>query len=117
MGTARVEEEPDTLLTITSPDSEKVANIRANPKIEWLIAPPDRSAILYLECEAVIVDDVAEIKRYWKTMPGKEKTFFIRYYNSGIGFSIIRSTVRSAVYVVPEEFRKSRFPIAELNES
>ena len=108
MGMARTEEE-DTVLTITSPDSDKVRNIRAQPRVEWLITSSDRKELLYLNGKAEVIDDVPEMKRCWKMMPGKEKAFFLRYYNSGIGFSVIRTKVESVVYVVPEECRKTRY--------
>ena len=116
MGAARCDD-PDTLLTITSPDSDKVVNIRANPKVEWLTGSPDRKELLYLMGEAEVVEDVAEIKRCWQAIPGKGKTFFIRYYNSGIGFAVVKTRVKQAVYVVPEENRKTHFEVAELHPS
>ena len=113
MGISR-SEEADTILTITSPDSDKVKNIRANPKVEWMLSTGDRKELLYLEGEAAIVEDIAEIKRQWQSIPGKGKAFFLRYYNSGIGFSVIKTRVDSAIYMIPEEYRKTRFAIHEL---
>ncbi|MCB1232796.1 MAG: pyridoxamine 5'-phosphate oxidase family protein [Verrucomicrobiae bacterium] len=102
------------ILTITSPDSDKVKNVRVNSKVEWLLTSQDRMENLYLEGEAEMVDDVAEIKRLWEMIEGKERAFFMRYYNSGMGFAIIRTRVNSAVYAVPEEYRKVRYAIEEL---
>ena len=115
MGTTRTDDD-DIILTITSPDSKKVKNIRANPKVEWLITSHDRKELLYLEGKAEVVDDVAEIKRCWQEIPGKGKAFFLQYYNSGIGFAIIKTTVESAIYAVPEDCRKTKFAISELRE-
>lgn len=102
------------ILTITSPDSDKVDNVRAHAAVEWLVTSQDRMENLYLEGEAEVVEDVAEIKRLWELVGGKERAFFMRYYNSGMGFSIIRTRVTEAVYAVPEEYRKVRFPIERL---
>lgn len=114
MGISRCDEE-NTILTITSPDSDKVTNIRANPKVEWMLSTGDRKELLYLEGKAEVIEDVAEIKRAWQSIPGKGKAFFLRYYNSGIGFSVIKTRAKSAIYVIPEECRKTRFAIHDLN--
>lgn len=102
------------ILTITSPDSDKVKNVRACSAVEWLLTSQDRMENLYLEGEAEVVEDVAEIKRLWNMVGGKEGAFFMRYYNSGMGFSIIRTRVTEVVYAVPEEYRKVRWPVEEL---
>ncbi len=105
--------EPE-VLTITSPDSDKIGNVRANPKVEWLLTSQDRMENLYLEGEAEVVEDVAEIKRLWEMIEGKERAFFMRYYASGMGFAIIRTRLSHAVFSVPEEYRKVRYEIGEL---
>lgn len=102
------------ILTITSPDSDKVKNVHANSPVEWLLTSQDRMENLYLEGDAEVVEEVAEIKRLWDMVEGKESAFFMRYYNSGMGFTIIRTRVKTAVYAVPEEYRKVRYPIEDL---
>ena len=104
------------ILTITSPDSDKIRNLRSNRKVEWLITSKDRFQQLYLEGDAEIIENVSEIRRLWSMISGKQKqeVFFMKFYNSGLGFSIVRTRITSAVYVVPEEKRKARFIIEEL---
>jgi general stress protein 26 len=102
------------ILTITSPDSDKVKNVRAVPGVEWLISSHDRMEHLYLEGDAEVVEDVSEIKRLWEMIGGKERVFFMKYYNSGIGFTIIRTRISSAVYAKPEDYRKVDIPLKEL---
>ncbi len=104
------------ILTITSPDSDKIQNLRANRKVEWLITSQDRLQQLYLEGDAEIVDKISEIRRLWNMISGKQKqeVFFMKFYNSGLGFSIVRTRITSAVYVAPEEKRKARFNIEEM---
>jgi len=102
------------ILTITSPDSLKVRNIRENPSVEWLISRMSRQELLYLRGTAQIVEDVAEQKRYWQEIPGKGQAFFLRYFNTGPGFAIIRTEIESAVLVVPEEFRSVPIGLEDL---
>ncbi len=102
------------LLTITSPDSDKLGNIAANSAVEWLLTSSDRMKQLYLEGDAEIVEEVSEIKRLWNMIGGKDRAFFMKYYNSGMGFTIVRTRVRSACFAVPEEYRKTRIPIEDL---
>ena len=105
---------PSLILTITSPDSLKVRNIRENPAVEWLLSETSRQLLLYLRGTAHIVDDVAEQKRCWQEIPGKDQAYFLRYFNTSPGFAIIRTEVESALLVVPEEFRSVAIPLEDL---
>lgn len=98
------------ILTITSPESRKVANLSSNPFVEWLLTSPDRMEQLYLQGEAEVVEDVTEIKRLWAMVGGKDRAFFMKYYNSGIGFSIIRSVIDHVELVYAEKFRRCAIP-------
>lgn len=99
------------ILTITSPESQKVGYLAENPGVEWLLTSPDRMEQLYLEGEAEIVDDVTEIKRLWAMIGGKDRAFFMKYYNSGLGFSVVRTVVDRVSLVYPERNRRSPIPL------
>lgn len=114
MFASRSTDPPVEILTITSPDSDKVENIQTHSAVEWLLTSQDRMENLYLEGEAEVVEEVAEIKRLWEMVGGKERAFFMRYYNSGMGFAIIRTRIEEVVLAVPEEYRKVRFPVSAL---
>lgn len=103
------------VLTITSPDSKKIRNIRANPKVEWLFGENSREGLLYLTGAAEVLEGVAEIKRCWNSLPRKEESFFMRFYNSGLGFAIIRTRIEMAVLVYPEQCRKVLIPLDALS--
>lgn len=109
--------EPGQILSLTSPDSRKVGNLRENPKVEWMFSEMNRKKLLYLGGRAELVEDVADLKECWKNIPGKGQAFFLRYFNSGPGFAVIRTRVESVVLVVPEEFRKVSIPLSELVRS
>lgn len=102
------------ILSITSPDSDKIQNLRANHQVEWLITSQDRLQQLYLEGEAEIVEKVSEIRKLWNMISDKQQLYFMKFYNSGLGFSIVRTRVTCVVYVAPEEKRKARFKIEQL---
>ena len=104
------------IVTITSPGSEKVRNIKSNSRVEWLFTGPDRRALVYLEGAATIIEDVVEIKRYWEIVNDKEEAFFLQYFNTGIGFSILRTLVDAAYYCVPTENYKVELSVEKLNE-
>ncbi|MHC4925658.1 MAG: pyridoxamine 5'-phosphate oxidase family protein, partial [Planctomycetota bacterium] len=95
----------DQLATITSPDSRKVANIRANPNVEWLFSSTNRAELVYLEGQAEVVTEPREIKRYWKALPDKGRAFFLLYFNSGLGFCVLRTRIEQAVLCLPAEYR------------
>jgi general stress protein 26 len=94
------------LLTLTSPDSCKVANIRRNPHVEWLFTDPGMKQLVYLSGTATILDDIAAIKEAWRLIPDKERAFFLRFFNSGPGFAIVDTAIESVTYCVPEANRK-----------
>jgi general stress protein 26 len=93
------------LLTLTSPDSRKVVNIRSNPSVEWLFTDRAKEQLVYLKGRASILDDVTLIKEAWKLIPHKERAFFLTSFNSGPGFAIIETQIQSVSYCVPAENR------------
>ncbi len=105
MGTV-LSPDPGEILTLTSPDSLKISNLRQNPAVEWLISEINRKELLYLRGKAHVVEEVADLKRCWQRVSGKGQAFFLNYFNTNPGFAIIRTLVESAELVVPEDFRK-----------
>jgi len=102
------------LLSITSPDSDKIRSLHTNRQVEWLITSRDRLQQLYLEGDAEVVEKVSEIRRLWSMIGDKQQVYFMKYYNSGLGFSILRTRMTSAIYVAPERKQKTRFDIGEV---
>jgi general stress protein 26 len=101
MATIALPDAGGRLITITSPTSRKVTNIRENAEVEWLFSDEPKRCLVYLECDAEVVDDPAEIKHGWASLPDKDRAYFLNYINSGIGFAVIASKVRSATLVIP----------------
>jgi len=91
------------LLTLTSPDSHKVENVRANPEVEWLFNDDEKRRLVYLVGRARVVDDVHSIKHAWELIPDKQRAFFLDHYNSGPGYAVIETVVEKVLYAVPAE--------------
>ncbi len=104
-------------VTLTSPDSRKVANIRSNPKVEWLFSSPDRFTMVYTEGTAQIILSPEEIRFYWNLMKKKDQAFFLDSYNSGMGFAIVRTEVESVSLVLPRENKKYEIDLEEFWKS
>jgi general stress protein 26 len=94
------------LLTLTSPDSCKVANIRRNPRVEWLFTDPRMKQLVYLAGTATVLEDVAAIKEAWRLIPDKERAFFLKFFNTSPGFAIIDTEIESVTFCVPEANEK-----------
>ncbi len=101
MATMALPGEGGELVTLTSPTSRKVTNIRENPRIEWLFSDEEKRCLVYLEGEAEIIEDPAEIKRGWAALPDKDRAYFLNFINSGIGFTVISSRIDTATLVIP----------------
>ncbi|MEX2580668.1 MAG: pyridoxamine 5'-phosphate oxidase family protein [Verrucomicrobiales bacterium] len=105
------------LVTLTSPDSRKVANIRSNPRVEWLFTGPEKADLVYLSGSAEIVSEMEEVKSYWNLMKEKDLAFFLDHFNTGMGFAIIRTQVESATLVQPQEHQSHELDPSELWKS
>ncbi len=96
------------ILTITSPDSLKVKNVKETGKAEWMFTSDNKRHVVYLSGKTEVVEDVVRIKQYWDLIPEKQHAFFLGFYNSGIGFAIVRTEVDDVVLCEPREFKKVR---------
>lgn len=106
--------ERDSIICLSSPDSQKVDNIWANPHVEWLFTAPDLSALVYLYGKAYVEDDPVEFKKHWQVMKDKDRAFFLNSYNSPPGFSVIRTVIDQIDLVYPKEHRRSSLKVGSL---
>ena len=102
------------LIALTSPDSGKVRNIEENPLVEWLFTSIDFQQLVYLRGRAEVERDPVELKKLWEKLPGVDRAFFLKRYNSFPGFSIIQTSVTKATLVYPEESRSKDLDVDEL---
>jgi general stress protein 26 len=104
----------DEIFTITAPTTQKVANLRANPRAEWMFSHPDFSieSIAYVSGETRIVEGEA-VQPYWDAIPGKSRAHY-RQYNDSEDFRqfvVLVTKVTKVVFCRPVQYRK--FPVLE----
>jgi len=114
MATIALPGDQGEMVTLTSPSSRKVANIRENPEIEWLFTDDAKRCLVYLKGVAEVVEDPAAIKAGWAALPDKERAYFLNFINSGIGFSVISSRIRKATLTIPRAGKSHAFSWEEI---
>lgn len=106
--TTQVTTDLEEIISITAPNSQKAAILRANPQAEWMFASPSMETIVYLSGHTRLLEgDVA--KRYWDQMPGKSKAYYRKYCETEDyhKFSVIRTEVDRVVLCKPYTYTKT----------
>ena len=100
--------EMEEVVTITAPNTQKIANLLANPQGEWMFASPSFETIVYLSGPTKILEG-DEAKQRWDRMPGKSKGYFQNYCvtDDSTKFAVIRTQVTKVVYCRPIGYRKT----------
>lgn len=100
----------EEVIAITMPETEKVANLRANPQAEWSLSSPSRESFVYLSGPTEILSG-DEARRCWEAMPGKS---FAYYRNAAGGesddpadYAVIRTRVLKVVHYRAIGYRKT----------
>ncbi len=100
----------DEIFTITAPTTQKVANLRVNPRTEWMFFHPGfrSESIVYVTGETRIVEGDAG-QAWWDAMPGKLRAYFRRYSDSEDfhKFVALVTTVTNVVCCCPIAYRKT----------
>jgi general stress protein 26 len=96
------------LITLTGTHTDKVANIRSNPRVEWMFTSPDRKIIIYFEGEAEVLADETMKDRYLRMVPEESRGFFMKHYRSGGEWCVIKTRIDCAVYCMPAAYTKVR---------
>ncbi len=86
------------LITLTSVHSHKVANIRANPNVEWMFTMPDRKSMIYFAGTARIIVDEKAKDRYYQAVPEKSRAFFMKHHRAGGEWCVIKTHLKTARY-------------------
>ena len=104
----------EEIFTITAPTTQKVANLRQNPRAEWMFSRPDFSieSIAYVSGETHILEGDA-VKPYWDAIPGKSHAFYRQYNDSDDfrQFVVLVTKVSKVVFCRPVAYRK--FPVQD----
>lgn len=91
------------LYTLTSPDSAKAANIRRDPRVEWMLVDAARETVLYADGQARLIEEVGEMKRIWQMFPDKSRSYFLGFFNSAPGYAVIETAIESLRLIRPKE--------------
>jgi len=96
------------VFAVTSPETQKIANIQANPQAEWMFSTPSFETVIYLSGSTEVVKDESESRRYWHDIPRKSKGFYRQYcdLDDFRKFAIIRTSVEKIVHCRPVGYRK-----------
>lgn len=81
--------------TLTSPGSQKVEQIRANPRVNWMFFNKDLSLVVNLKGRARIIQDPPSLKRIWQRIVDLSHAYFLEHYNRKPGFCAIETIVES----------------------
>lgn len=96
------------LITLTGTHTDKAANIRANPRVEWMFTAPDRKTVIYFEGHADLLVDDAMRNRYFQLVPEESRGFFMKFYSTGGDWCVIKTRIDSVVYCMPGAYTKVR---------
>lgn len=96
------------LITLTGAHTDKVGNIKGNPKVEWMFTMPDRKTIIYFEGTAEILVDEEMKSRYFTLVPEESRGFFMKHYRTGSEWCVIKTHIESVVYCMPGAYTKVR---------
>ena len=98
----------EKIISITTPDTQKIKNLGENPCAEWMFASPSLESMVYLSGPTEIVTGQEAIN-YWNSMPGKSKAYYRQYCetDSPEKFSIICTRVEKVLYCRPPGYRKT----------
>ncbi len=96
----------EEITTITSPKTEKIANLRENPWAEWLFTSKSKETLLYLSGPTDLIHSGPEKNKYWERIPNKTQAYFLKFYDETSGFEVIRTRVERIVLCKPMALQK-----------
>ena len=98
----------EEIFAITAPTSQKAANVRANPRAEWMFATAPMETVVYLSGPTRVVEG-EEVKAYWDAIPGKAHAFYRQYCDSDDfrKFAVILTKIEKIVYCRTPGYRKT----------
>lgn len=107
---ALVSPDLEEVIAITMPSTDKVANLRGNPRAEWAFASSSRETIVYLSGPTEILSREDAV-RCWNAIPRKAAA----YYRNAAGgdsdnpadYAVIRTKVRKVVHSRAIGYRKT----------
>ena len=104
----------DEIFTVTAPTTQKVANLRENPRAEWMFSNPPLESIATVSGETRIIEGDA-VQSYWDAIPGKSRAYYQRYNDTDDfrKFVVLSTTVAKVFFCRPMAYRKFQILDAE----
>lgn len=97
----------DEIFSITAPTTQKVANLRENPRAEWMLSNPSLESVVSLSGETRVIEG-EEVRPFWDAIPGKARAYY-RQYNDTDDFRkfvVISTKVGRVTLSHPAAYRK-----------
>lgn len=116
MSTLSFEEFP-IFYSLAAPESRKVAQIKQHPNVNWMFSNHDLSLIVNLIGRARILEDTTTLKRIWKQIKDKSRTYFLDQYVKGPGFVVIETTVEVIECCSPENAQQFEIETTDIFNS
>jgi general stress protein 26 len=97
----------DEIYTITAPTTLKVANLRENPRAEWLFSDWAMETVVTVAGPTRVIEG-DEVKEYWDVTPGKAHAFYRHYAETDDfrDFVVISTKVEKVFLSRPSLYRK-----------
>ncbi len=102
MGSVAKDEDVSWIITIASPNSRKIDQIRCHPDVEWIFTDSKWDRVVHLRGRAILIEDPALIKRDWNRILDKSRAYFLRFQETGLGFSVIETHIEEIEYTLPK---------------
>lgn len=100
----------DEIFTVTAPTTQKVANLRANPRSEWMFFHPGFHAesIVYVTGETRIVEGDG-VRKWWDAMPESSRSYIRQHCDTSdpTQFVALVTTVDAVTCCCPVAYRKT----------
>lgn len=97
----------DEIFSITAPTTQKVANLRENPRAEWMLSNPSFESVVSVSGETRIIEG-DEAQQYWDAIPGKARAYYRHYSDTDDfrQFVVICTQVAKVILTRPAAYKK-----------
>jgi general stress protein 26 len=97
----------EEIFSITAPTTQKIANLRENPRAEWMLSNPSLESVISISGETRIIEG-DEVQQYWDAIPGKLHAYYRQYNDSDDfrKFVVISTKIAKVVLTRPAAYKK-----------
>jgi general stress protein 26 len=104
----------DEIFSITAPTTQKIVNLRENPRAEWMLSNPSLESVVSISGPTRIIEG-DEVQEYWDAIPGKAHAYYRQYNETDAprNFAVVSTKVAKVVLTHPAAYKK--IPIMDEN--